>query len=456
MKSITSQASDLLSQGNKTELENYLKMYLKKSYDIELWRIYVQYIREYQEEKLLDAYEYTLSRFGYHWEAYPLYQAYIDALLARDDTGRARNVFQRGLAVPMAGLPQLWKEYESFELELNKALGKKQISDYESVYQEALRNYNKLQQNISPGDHTLTLTLENFYFLVDFESTHKDKARKEMIFRYLLSQFPKSEEIYFCYCEYLVSSGMHEQAAVVINDAISNFNSPFLLFYYSTFAFEPIDVLFQEMITNENRGCHKDLVVINYLNYKLKFGGVEEFRKLFISLHKNSGPNVFIYVANAEYRITGSPKIAFNIFNRGLSIHPDNKFLYTEFLHFFIQIGDKINIQALFDRIEKTSESWDNMIEYEYRYGDNTRFRKLIEEREWIAEKEKLVPKYEIDIESAAYKRYKAYVKAFEFKNLRIERDSVLMNFISELPEVTRLKFDYEKIVNVLKSIILE
>ncbi|ADM11086.1 pre-mRNA 3'-end processing cleavage and polyadenylation factor [Encephalitozoon intestinalis ATCC 50506] len=476
---IMEHARDLYTSKDYRSLESLFGKCLKKSYNLELWMLYIEYVRKVSQKKfkLYEVYEFTLGQFENYWDSYGLYKEYIEELGKIEDEQtrieKIRNGYMRALQTPMSSLSELWKDFENFELELNKITGKKIVSDTLPIFQSSFQRYQQMQPLIR------SWSVKNAAKLIDLEMENGMKlggrtheSRMHFIYNYILDSFYYAEEAYFFYSEYLIGIGQKEKAKKVIQRGIEMSDGMFLSLYYGLVMDEEevYGDLKKKYFYQENEdggkssGREADLLRINHLNYVLKKRGLESFRKLFIEVgNEGIGPHVFIYCAFVEYYATGSRTTPYNIFSSGLLKHPDSTLLKEQFFLFLLRIGDEENARALFKRLEKTSRMWDSMIEYEFMIGSMELFRELVDQKMSSIKDNAILPalpEREKDIQmEGILGRYHCFLNSFNFLDLKIKDNSRLLDeFMESLPKISQqnnvlsnLKPD--KIVDLLKCI---
>ncbi|KAG5859536.1 hypothetical protein KMI_06g10610 [Encephalitozoon hellem] len=470
-------ARDLYVSKEYRSLEGLFGKCLKKSYNLDLWMLYIEYVKKVSQKKfkLYEVYEFTLGQFENYWDSYGLYKEYIEELGKIEDEQtrieKIRNGYMRALQTPMSSLSELWKDFENFELELNKITGKKIVSDTLPIFQNSFQRYQQIQPLIK------SWSIKNAAKLIDLEMENEAKlgaraheSRMHFIHNYILDSFYYAEEAYFFYSEYLIGIGQKERAKKVVQRGIEMSDGMFLSLYYGLVMDE--EGIYADLkgryCGKENDGDEKapnkecDLVRINHLNYVLKKRGLESFRKLFIELGSEGiGPHVFIYCAFVEYYATGSRSTPYNIFSSGLLKHPDSTLLKEEFFLFLLKIGDEENARALFKRLEKTSRMWDSMIEYEFMVGSMELFRELVDQKMGSVRDNAILPSLPakdryVQMEGILG-RYHCFLSSFNFLDLKIKDNSRLLDeFVENLPKISQQSnvlsnLRSEKIIELLK-----
>ncbi len=454
-------------------LEGLFGKYLRKSYDLEFWMLYVEYVKKVSQKKfkLYEVYEFVLGQFEHYWDLSGLYREYIEELGKIEDEQlrieKMRSAYMKALQTPMGSLGELWKAFESFELDLNKITGKKIVNDMLAVFQSTFQRYQAIQPLVR------SWSIASASELIDVETEMGQKlsekayeSRMHFIHNYVLDSFHYAQEVYFFYSEYLIGIGQKEKAKKVVERGIEMSEGMFLPLYYGLVMDEEEVYVDLQRRYAGGEGRHEreaDLVAINRLSYVLKKRGLEAFRKMFIELSSGGiGPHVYVYCAFVEYYATGSKATPYNIFSSGLQRHPENVLLKEEFFLFLLKIGDEENARALFKRFEKTWRMWDAMIGYEFMVGSMELFRELVGQKMASIRSGTIVEdayrKDEGRQVGGILGRYCSFVDSFSFLDLRIGDGSRLVDeFIEKLPEISRASdvlsnLRIESVIELLKS----
>lgn len=465
-------AKHLYNSKDYRGLEGLFGKHLRKSYDLGFWMLYVEYVKKVSQKKfkLHEVYEFTLAQFENYWESYELYKEYIEELGKIEDEQtrieKTRNAYMRALQIPMRGLSELWRDFEEFELELNKATGKKIVSDTLPIFQSSFQRYQAIlplvkNWNVKNAAKLIDMEMENGSKL----SAKAHAARMHFIYNYILNSFYHAEEVYFFYSEYLMRNGQKEDAKKILQKGMEMTNGMFLSLYYGvTMDDEEIySGLRDRFSAEENMNEELDLIEINHLNYNLKKKGLESFRKLFIDLNKETpGPHVFVYCALVEYYATGNRSVPYNVFSSGLQKHPKSTLLKEEFFMFLLRTGDEENARALFKRLEKTNKMWDAMIEYEYMVGSMELFKDLVEQKAMAIKDGVILPalpeKSRKEAVDGVLGKYYSFLSSFNFFELKVDDSRVLDEFLGNLPQIGQQSnvlsnIKLEKVVDLLRTI---
>src|ERR1700685_4288987 len=94
------------------------------------------------------AYDFALDHVGMDNLSYSIWSEYCNFLRASDTVGSyaenqkitaTRKIYHRGIATPMAGIENLWKEYVAFEQSVNPIIAEKMTSERGKEYMNARR-----------------------------------------------------------------------------------------------------------------------------------------------------------------------------------------------------------------------------------------------------------------------------------------------------------------------------
>ncbi|ORY58753.1 uncharacterized protein BCR38DRAFT_352545 [Pseudomassariella vexata] len=166
-----------LSLDNFSEAERIFQRTLMSVSHVQLWTAYLNYIRRRNDlndpsgqsrQVVSQSYEFVLDNIGQDRDSGHIWQDYIQFI--RSGPGQIggnswqdmqkmdvlRKAYQRAICIPMANLNTLWKEYDQFELGLNKVAGRKFLQERSPSYMSA-RGANTHLDNIIRGLQKTTL-----------------------------------------------------------------------------------------------------------------------------------------------------------------------------------------------------------------------------------------------------------------------------------------------------------
>ncbi|KAI9822453.1 MAG: Cleavage stimulation factor subunit 3 [Pycnora praestabilis] len=147
--------------------------------NIQLWSLYLDYVR--RRNNLTDAtsnartivneaYEFVLQNIGVDKDSGAIWQDYVQFIRSypgniggnswqdQQKMDLLRKAYQRAICVPMQAVNTLWKEYDTFELGLNKMTGRKFLQEKSPAYMSARSSFTQLQ-NITRDLHRTTLPI---------------------------------------------------------------------------------------------------------------------------------------------------------------------------------------------------------------------------------------------------------------------------------------------------------
>ena len=139
---------------NYEKVETLFQRCLIKVRHIELWRCYLNYIKETKgslptfREKMGQAYEFALEKIGIDFLSFPIWNDYVQFLKNVEANGAyatnqkitaVRRVYQRGVVNPMLNIENFWKDYIAYEQSINSMIADKMIQDRSRDYMNARR-----------------------------------------------------------------------------------------------------------------------------------------------------------------------------------------------------------------------------------------------------------------------------------------------------------------------------
>ncbi|KAH8673308.1 CFIA complex component Rna14 [Xylariales sp. PMI_506] len=166
-----------LSLDNFAEAERIFQRTLMSISSVQLWTAYLDYIRRRNDlndtsgqarQTVNSAYEFVLDNIGQDRDSGRIWQDYIHFI--KSGPGQVggsnwqdmqkmdvlRKAYQRAICIPMFNLNTLWKEYDQFELGLNKVAGRKFLQERSPSYMSA-RSANTHLDNLTRGLQRTTL-----------------------------------------------------------------------------------------------------------------------------------------------------------------------------------------------------------------------------------------------------------------------------------------------------------
>ncbi|KAI0517028.1 hypothetical protein F5B22DRAFT_605941 [Xylaria bambusicola] len=160
-----------MSLDNFQQAESIFNRTLFAMPHVQLWTAYLNYIRRKNDlndptgvarQTVSQAYEFVLNKIGQDRDAGTIWQDYIAFIKSgpgqlggtgwqdQQKMDLLRKAYQRAICIPMANLNIFWKEYDQFELGLNKMTGRKYLQERSPAYMTA-RSANTALENITRG-----------------------------------------------------------------------------------------------------------------------------------------------------------------------------------------------------------------------------------------------------------------------------------------------------------------
>ncbi|KAI1815100.1 hypothetical protein GGS20DRAFT_360549 [Poronia punctata] len=166
-----------LSLDNFAQTEGIFGRTLFSVPHVQLWTAYLNYVRRRNDlsdpsgvarQTVSQAYEFVLNNIGQDRDAGGIWQDYIAFIKSgpgqlggsswqdQQKMDLLRKAYQRAICIPMANLNIFWKEYDQFELGLNKMTGRKYLQEHSPAYMTA-RSANTALDNLTRGLKRTTL-----------------------------------------------------------------------------------------------------------------------------------------------------------------------------------------------------------------------------------------------------------------------------------------------------------
>jgi len=441
----------LYNNAENKELEKLFARFLKKSYDLKFWSLYIEYVKKISTKKVNPdkLYSFVLGHFEHSYYTYGYIKDYLQELLNSDEDGintdTIRKVYHRSFQYPMFNLGVLWNEYEKWEQSVNKLQAKSFIEKIQPTYNLSFNTYQRLIPYIENNQYfrIFDIELENPLKL----NRKSLDQRLNFLFNFYISKFPENDSVLFLYSFYLKDMAREVIEAYVSSVPLSPFLSYWLSFQYSKNYF------------NFGDESNIDMTNVNYLNWIVKNEGIEALRSKFNEMKHGSGPHCYIFAAEAEFYQGNSKELAYQVFIEGTERFPHSPVLSEEFFDLFLKVGDDNDIRLLFKKLRKTNKMWDKMIEYELLHGEMEDYRNLVQQRQTEESLADLLP--ENTRKSRKNKGvgcegvYESVVESFCFLDLKISFSNLITEFLEKIPvlppaENILSNLDNYKIVEIL------
>ena len=167
-----------LAQNDFFRLEQIFSKTLLALPHVQLWSLYLDYVRRRNNlvtdaagtarATVSQAYDFVLQNVGLDKDSGRIWQDYVDFLRSGPGTiggsgwqdqqkmDQMRKTLQRAITVPTPAVNALWKEYDVFEMGLNKLTGRKFLQERSPAYMTA-RSSNIELENLTRGLNRTTL-----------------------------------------------------------------------------------------------------------------------------------------------------------------------------------------------------------------------------------------------------------------------------------------------------------
>ncbi|KAK4124646.1 hypothetical protein N657DRAFT_595714 [Parathielavia appendiculata] len=166
-----------LDMNNFPEAELIFSKSLLSTLNVNLWTKYLDYIRRRNDlndssgnarQTVSRAYEFVIDNIGLDKDSGKIWAEYIQFIKFGPGTvggsqwqdqqkmDQLRKAYQRAICVPIANVNTLWKEYDQFEMGLNKLTGRKYLAEKSPSYMSA-KSANTALENITRGLQRTTL-----------------------------------------------------------------------------------------------------------------------------------------------------------------------------------------------------------------------------------------------------------------------------------------------------------
>ncbi len=166
-----------LDMNSFPEAEQIFNKTLMSTLNVNLWTKYLDYIRRRNDlndssgnarQTVSRAYDFVIDNIGLDKDAGRIWAEYIQFIKFGPGTvggsqwqdqqkmDQMRKAYQRAICVPIANVNTLWKEYDQFEMGLNKLTGRKYLAEKSASYMSA-KSANTALENITRGLQRTTL-----------------------------------------------------------------------------------------------------------------------------------------------------------------------------------------------------------------------------------------------------------------------------------------------------------
>jgi cleavage stimulation factor subunit 3 len=166
-----------LGMNNFAETERIFGLCLMSTPNVGLWTKYLDYIRRRNDlndttgsarQVVAQSYEFVIDNIGCDKDSGKIWADYIQFIKSgpgqvggsnwqdQQKMDQLRKAYTRAICVPIHNVNTLWKEYDQFEMGLNKTTGRKFLAERSPAYMSA-KSANTALENITRGLHRTTL-----------------------------------------------------------------------------------------------------------------------------------------------------------------------------------------------------------------------------------------------------------------------------------------------------------
>ncbi|XP_005107016.1 cleavage stimulation factor subunit 3 [Aplysia californica] len=435
---------------NFERVEKLFQRCLIKVLNIDLWRLYLNYIKETKgilpsyREKMAQAYDFALEKIGMDILSYQIWAEYISFLKSVEAVGSyaenqritaVRKVYQRGVTNPMLNIELLWKDYTAYENSINNLIAKKMIDDRSREYMSARR--------VAKEYEVATRGLDKNAPSVPPHNSYNELKQVELWKRYIAwekknplrteDQSVITKRVMFAYEQCLLCLGHHpdiwieaasyldqsskilmekgdqnagklfaDEAAAIYERAINSLMKKNMLIYfaYADFEegrvkFEKVHQIYKKFLAVED--IKPTLAFIQYMKFARRAEGIKSARNVFKAAREDTRSQYHVYVSAAlmEYYCSKEKNIALKIFELGLKRFGDNPEYAACYIDFMSHLNEDNNTRVLFERIlssdqllpEKSTDIWSKFLSFESQVGDLASIIKVEKRRTSTIEK---------------------------------------------------------------------
>ncbi|XP_015784483.1 cleavage stimulation factor subunit 3 [Tetranychus urticae] len=393
---------------NYDKVEKLFQRCLIKVLHIDLWRCYLNYIKETKaphpsfREKMAQAYDFALDKIGIDNHSYPIWNDYVSFLKNVEAVGSyaenqkitaVRRVYQRGVINPMMNIDQFWRDYIAYEQSINQMIAEKMIADrsrdymnarrvakeYEAITRGLNRNAPSLPPSCRPED---LKQVDIWRKYIAWEKSNPLRSEdpglviKRVVFAYetcllCLGHYP---DIWYEYAAYLEENSkmmsdkgdmnqfksLQEDSSAVYERAISTLLKTSLLIHFAYADFEEgrnnknkAVEIYNRLLDIKDDKLDPTLVYIQFMKFSRRSEGIKAARNVFKRAREDPrcGHQVFTCAALMEYYCSKDKNVACKIFELGLKRYGNNANYISSYIDFLSAQNEENNARVLFERV---------------------------------------------------------------------------------------------------------
>ncbi|CAH8634485.1 unnamed protein product [Schistosoma intercalatum] len=417
---------------NYERVEKLFQRCLVKILNIDLWKIYLQYIKETKgkhqsfKEKMAQAYDFTLDKMGLDLNSYSIWADYISFLRSTQVQGSyaesqkitaTRRVYQRAIVTPMLGIETIWRDYCMYENSINPLIAKKFTEERSRDYMNARRvakEYEVITKGLSrtmpsvPPQNTPyeAKQVELWKKYIQWEKDNPLKTEdiitvtKRVMFAYeqCLLCLGHHPDIWYEAASYLdhaskilVEKGDQTTARQFANDTAAMYEraiallktNMMLYFAYADYEegrckYAKVHSIYKKLVSLEN--IDPTLPYIQYMRFARRAEGIMSARYVFKLARDDSRITYHVYCSAAlmEYFCSKDKTIGHKIFELGMKRFGGIAEYVLCYVDFMAHLNEDNNIRVLFERAlgsnqitqERARLIWARFLQFESQVGD--------------------------------------------------------------------------------------
>lgn len=428
---------------NYERVEKLFQRCLIKILNIDLWKLYLQYIKETKckhpnfKEKMAQAYDFTLDKMGLDLNSYSIWADYITFLRSTQVQGSyaesqkitaTRRVYQRAIVTPMLGIETIWRDYCMYENSINPHIAKKfteernrdhvnarrVTKEYESITKGLARNMPSVPPQVTPYE---VKQVELWKKYIQWEKNNPLKTEdpititKRVMFAYeqCLLCLGHHPDIWYEAASYLEqaskllaekgdqnmarqfadeTAAMYERATALLKTNIM------LYFAYADYEegrckYAKVHSIYKKLISLD--GIDPTLPYIQYMRFTRRCEGILSARSVFKMARDDPrvGYQVYVSAALMEYYCSKDTTIGHKIFELGMKRFASNPDFVLCYVDYMAHLNEDNNTRVLFERAlgteqiqsERARVIWARFLQFELQVGDLASILKIEKRR---------------------------------------------------------------------------
>lgn len=435
---------------NFEKVEKLFQRCLMKILNIELWRLYLNYVKETKcmlptyKEKMAQAYDFALDKIGLDIHAYPIWNDYITFLKSVEAVGSyaenqkisaVRKVYQRAVITPIIGIETMWKDYIAFEQSINTIIAERMAMERSREYMNARRVAKELETVTRGLNRNMPATpptadreemkqVELWKKYISWERSNplrsEDTALVARRVMFAIEQcllcLAHHPDVWHQAAQFLDHSAkllqekgdsnaarlFSDEAAAVYERATSGPLKQSTLLHFAHADYEESRLHYNKVHQVYTRYLDMEeidptLAYVQYMKFARRAEGIKSARTVFKRAREDARSRYHVFVAAAlmEYYCSKDKNIAFRIFELGLkkfSHIPEYVLCYIDYLS---HLNEDNNTRVLFERVlssgslkpESSVDIWNRFLEFESNIGDLVSIVKVEKRRQAVLEK---------------------------------------------------------------------